>query len=206
MDKTAKLIDLENLKRRAQQKVALKPLTSEDIKGLLIRFSEHVLQKPMLEKQFTEAPTIYQIKLFLEYFARARDGLLEDQITDTTLINRFNNLKQLVPGGLVSTCARPKPNAPIPVASDIVRFLFASDEYKEFHPRIRVQMAFTIQLMSCVGSIEGLLYKDVDLLYFSEPEPGWRLHVKLRNRKEHREYKKHAYVVVVFLLTATDAG
>jgi integrase len=188
----------------------------------------------MLEKRFTEAPTIYQIKHFLEYFALARVGILEKQITDTTLLNRFNNLKRaiklhtnhqynctqnkeviqfvrkgLVPRGLVSTCARPKPNAPIPVAEDLVRFLFACDEYKELHSRIRVQMAFAIQLMSCVGvrpgevvesdawyqSNEGLLYKDVDLLYFTEPQPEWRLHIKLRNRKGHREYKKHAYVV-----------
>jgi hypothetical protein len=39
MGKTIKLIDLEDLRRRAQQEVAPKPLTSEDIKGLLIKSS-----------------------------------------------------------------------------------------------------------------------------------------------------------------------
>ena len=50
----------------------------------------------MHEKWLTEAPAVYQIKLFLEYFVRARDGLLEDQITDTAVINRFNNLKRAI--------------------------------------------------------------------------------------------------------------
>jgi integrase len=187
----------------------------------------------MLEKRFMEAPTVHQIKHFLEFFARARDGILEKQVTDTTLLDRFNNLKRaiklhtnhqygpaqnkevvkfvrtvLVPKGLASSCARPKMNAPIPVAEDLVRFLFACDEYKEFHSHICVQMAFAIQLMSCVGvrpgeviesdawyqSNEGLLYKDIELQYLTEPYPEWRLEINLRNRKGHREYKKQAYV------------
>ena len=47
----------------------------------------------MDEQRFTEAPTTYQIKLFLEWFAQTRTGLLEESITDTTLLNRFNSLK-----------------------------------------------------------------------------------------------------------------
>ncbi|KAF1363482.1 hypothetical protein EJ07DRAFT_152290 [Lizonia empirigonia] len=229
MGKAARLVDLEGFKKRAQREIAPQPLSSEDIKGLLIKSSFDAYDFTI--KQWIEGPYSHQIKLFLEYFSQTRTGLLEDRITDTTLINRFNNLKraiklhtchqytqpqtqeilkfvskELVPGGFVSTCARSKPIAPIPVAADIVRFLFASDEYKQFHSRIRVQMAFAIQLMSCVGvrpgeivesdawyqTNEGLLYKDVKLVYWSEPKPEWRIEVKLRNRKGHREYKKHA--------------
>ena len=199
----------------------------------MLSFSENILEKPMAEQRFTEAPTTYQIKLFLEWFAQTRTGLLEESITDTTLLNRFNSLKRaikihtryqyttmqnqeiisfvtkdLIPQGLVSTCARPKPLAPVAVAKDIIRFLFASDEYKHLHPRIRNQMAFAIQLMLLVGvrpgeviesdawyqTNEGLLYKDIELVRsWNNSHPGWCLHVKLRNRKGHREYKKHAY-------------
>jgi hypothetical protein len=116
--------------------------------------------------------------------------------------------KDLIPRGLLSTCARPKPLAPVAVAKDIIRFLFAADEYRHLHPRIRNQMAFAIQLMLLVGvrpgevvesdawyqTNEGLLYKDIELVRsWNNNHPGWRLHVKLRNRKGHREYKKHAY-------------
>ena len=182
--------------------------------------------------RFTEAPTTFQIRLFLEWFAQSRTGLLEECITDTTLLNRFNSLKRaikihtryqyttvqnqeiinfvmkdLIPQGLLSTNARPKPLAPVAVAKDIIRFLFASDEYKHLHPRIRNLMAFAIQLLLLIGvrpgevvesdawyqTNEGLLYKDIELVHLSNTNhPGWRLHVKLRNRKGHREYKKHA--------------
>jgi hypothetical protein len=39
MMKVIKLIDLEDLRRRAQEEIALRPLTTEDIKGLLIKSS-----------------------------------------------------------------------------------------------------------------------------------------------------------------------
>ena len=43
-------------------------------------------------------------------------------------------------------------------------------------------------------SNEGLHYRDVELIYQrTETYHGWLLYVKLRNRKGHREYKKHAY-------------
>ena len=137
----------------------------------------------MAEQRFTEAPTTFQIKLFLEWFAQTRIGLLEECITDTTLLNRFNSLKraikihtrfqyttvqnqdiisfvtkELIPRGLLSTSARTKPLAPVAVAKDIIRFLFASDEYKYLHPRIRNQMAFAIQLMLLVGVRPGEVF------------------------------------------------
>lgn len=201
-----------------------------------LSFSEDVLEKPMPQQRFTEAPTTFQIKLFLEWFAQTRTGLLEDSITDTTLVNRLNSLKraikihtryqytklqnqeilsfvmkELVPRGILSTNARPKPLAPVAVAKDVITFLFASDEYKHMHPRIRNQMAFAIQLLLLIGvrpgevvesdawyqTNEGLLYKDIELVRScNNNHPGWRLHVKLRNRKGHREYKKHAYAIL----------
>jgi hypothetical protein len=39
MVKVIKLIDLEDLRRRAQEGIAPRPLTTEDIKGLLIKSS-----------------------------------------------------------------------------------------------------------------------------------------------------------------------
>jgi hypothetical protein len=39
MVKTIKLIDLENLRRRAQEEIAPRPLTTDDIKGRLIKSS-----------------------------------------------------------------------------------------------------------------------------------------------------------------------
>jgi hypothetical protein len=67
--------------------------------------------------------------------------------------------KDLIPQGLVSTCARPKPLAPVAVAKDIIRFLFASDEYKHLHPCIRNQIAFAIQLMLLVSVQLGEVIK-----------------------------------------------
>jgi hypothetical protein len=58
--------------------------------------------------------------------------------------------KELIARGLLSTCARVKPLAPVAVAKDIIRFLFVSDKYKHLHPHIRSQMAFAIQSMLLV--------------------------------------------------------
>jgi hypothetical protein len=47
---------------------------------------------------------------------------------------------------------------------------------------------------------EGLLYKDVELEYQDDDEYcGFLIKVRLRNRKGHREYKKHAYVETCFI-------
>ena len=118
--------------------------------------------------------------------------------------------KHLVSGKHVSTSARQRPLAPLDVAEDIIRFLFTCDEYMGFHYRLRNQMAFAIQLMMLIGvrpggiiesdawcqSNEGLYYRDIELIYQrTETYCGWLLYVKLRNRKGHGEYKKHAYAV-----------
>jgi hypothetical protein len=158
--------------------------------------------------------------------------MLEDNITDTTVRNRLAVLKRairlhtnyiyskaenealetfirkdLVSAGLISTAARPKPVAPLPVAEDLIHFLWACDEYQELHPRARLQLPFSILLMCSLGTRpgefvesdawkhtnEGLLYKDVTLEYQNDLEYcGYLLKVRLRNRKGHRDYKKHA--------------
>ncbi|KAF1941090.1 hypothetical protein EJ02DRAFT_378356, partial [Clathrospora elynae] len=160
--------------------------------------------------------------------------MLEDNITDTTLNNRLSALKRaikvhtnymyskrdndnlelfirkdLVLKGLVSTAARPKPVAPLPVAEDLIYFLWACDKYQDMHPRARLQLSFSILLMCSLGTRpgefvesdawkhtnEGLLYKDVDVEYQDDQDySGFLVKVRLRNRKGHRDYKKHAPV------------
>jgi integrase len=68
-------------------------------------------------------------------------------------------MKDLIPRGLLSTVAQPKPLAPIKVAKDIIRFLFASNKYRHLHPRIHIQTAFAIQLLLFVGVRPGEVVK-----------------------------------------------
>jgi hypothetical protein len=77
------------------------------------------------------------------------------------------------------------------------------------HSRVRIQLTFSILLMSSLGTRrgefiesdawkttnEGLLYDDVQLTYQNNPEySGFFLKVRLRNQKGHRDNDKHAYV------------
>ena len=139
-----------------------------------------VLEKPMTEDYFVQAPTTLQVQLYLEWFAQTRTGILEENVTDVTVRNRLSCLKRtvklhtqyqytplqnaeidkyiekrLVSGKHVSTSARQKPLAPLDVAEDIIRFLFTCDEYMGFHCRLRNQMAFAIQLMLLIGVRPG---------------------------------------------------
>lgn len=75
------------------------------------------------------------------------------------LVSTIGVTTVLVPKELASSCASQKMNAPIPVAEDLVRFLFTCDEYKQFNRCIRVQMAFAIQIISCVGFRPGEIIK-----------------------------------------------
>lgn len=203
--------------------------------GLTCRgFSSDVLEQPITEDCFLQAPSTLFVQLYLEWFAQTRTGLLEENVTDVTVRNRLACLKRavklhtqhqytplqnaeidkfiakhLISGKQVSTCARPKPLAPLAVAEDIIRFLFTCDEYRGLHHRLRNQLAFAVQLMLLIGvrpgeiiesdawhrSNEGLHYKDIELIHQrTATYQGWLLYVKLRNRKGHREYKKHALV------------
>jgi integrase len=181
---------------------------------------------------FGKAPTVYRIQMYLLWLAETRTGLLEENITDTTVRNRLSSLKraiklftrrqyssaenkdienyiekELVHKGKISTDAYKKPVAPLLVAEDLIQFLWMCDEYQFTHPRARLQLAFAIILMTFTGSRpgefieseawkhsnEGLLYGDIDLVrYQNETYVGFLLLIRLRNRKGHRNNKKHS--------------
>jgi integrase len=199
-----------------------------------LSFMENQLKQPAGEQLFTEPPTVYRIKLYLRWLAKSRTGVLEDNITDTTLHNRLASLKRAIrlhtnhkyneadnealgtlihqdlpKEGLISTAAKPKPVAPLPVAEDLNQFSWACDEYQDMHPRMRVQVSFAIVLMSALGTRpgefvesdawkktnEGLIYDDIEFIHQDDDEySGYLLKVRLRNRKGHRDNEKHAYV------------
>lgn len=62
---------------------------------------------------------------------------------------------ELIPRVLPSTCAHAKPLAPVAVAKDIIKFLFASDEQKYLHTRIHNQVTFAIHSMLVVNVRPG---------------------------------------------------
>jgi hypothetical protein len=175
---------------------------------------------------------VYRIQLFLRWLAETRTGQLEENITDTTIRNRLSSLKRniklltgrqynsaenkdleifitkdLAQNGKIATGAYTKPVAPLPVAEDLIRFMWVCDEYQFTHPRARLQLAFSVVLMTLLGSRpgefiesaawkhsnEGLLYGDIDLVrYQNGTYVGFLLHLRLRNRKGHRNNKKHS--------------
>jgi hypothetical protein len=116
---------------------------------------------------------------------------------------------KLVHDQKVSTAAYAKPVAPVEVSQDLVHFMWACDEYQQPHPRAYPQLAFLIDIYTEMGtrpgeviesdawleSNEGLLYGDVDLIRLDRGEYiGYMINVRLRNRKGHRNNKKHTYV------------
>jgi integrase len=137
------------------------------------------------------------IKLYTGYqYNSAQNKELENDIA-----------KELAHKGKVATEAYQKPVAPLLVAEDLIRFMWMCDEYQFTHPRARLQLAFAIILMTFTGSRpgefiesaawkhsnEGLLYGDIDLVrYQNDTYVGFLLLVRLRNRKGHRNNKKHS--------------
>jgi hypothetical protein len=65
---------------------------------------------------------------------------------------RAFSLESLVHEGVLSTAAHAKPNVLLPVVEDLVRFLWAYDEYQMPHPQARLQLAFLILLMTLLGN------------------------------------------------------
>ncbi|KAJ5055093.1 hypothetical protein J3E72DRAFT_178899, partial [Bipolaris maydis] len=163
-------------------------------------------------------------------------GLIDEKINDTTIANRLRCLKrairlftnhvyskadnslfaQAVENELprtegLSTKAYDKPLAPLNVSKDVIRFLWVCDEYQFQHPRVRLQLAFSILMLTLMGmrpgefiessnwkeSNEGLLYRDVKLLRSSEADGGFMLHVQLRNRKGHRHNHKQGALMLL---------
>jgi hypothetical protein len=175
---------------------------------------------------------VYQIKLFLCWLAETRTGQLEESITNTTLCNQLSSLKQsikthtsrqynaaenkeleifvakdLAQSRKIATGAYTKPLALLPVAEDLIQFMWTCDKYQFAHPRARLQLAFSVVLMTLLGShpgefIEsaawkhsnkGLLYSNIDLVcYKNGTYVGFLLHLRLRNRKGNRNNKKHS--------------
>jgi hypothetical protein len=85
--------------------------------------------------------------------------------------------------------------------------MWVCDEYQFAYLRARLQLAFSIVLMTYLGSRlgeiiesaawkhsnEGLLYGDITLVRFQNEEyRGFLLYVKLRNQKGHHNNKKHS--------------
>jgi hypothetical protein len=132
-----------------------------------------MLGEPFNEGRFVAVPTIYRIRHFMDWFAdpQVGRGLLEATLMDITLLNRLSSLKraikphtgspynhmqnkeilnfikkELVSQRVVSTCARPKPLAPLAVDEDLIKFLFSCNEHTHMHSRLRNQIAFVIQV------------------------------------------------------------
>jgi hypothetical protein len=218
-----------------QKRVCIKRL----LESRLRRYSTTVLQKP-IDKPFVELPSVYQIKLFIRFLAQSRTGLIKDNITTATVQNRLSSLKraiklhthyqynetqntkinqfienELVLSGKLSSAAYKKPIAPLLVAEDLVHFSWACDEYY-MHSRTRLQVSFSIILMTLLGSRpgefieskawkhsnEGLVYNDIIL---NRPQTetycGYLLDVRLRNRKGHWDNQKHSYACPAIRLT-----
>jgi hypothetical protein len=189
--------------------------------------------RPHEENPFPQPPSVKQITLFLTWCTRTSRGIIDERITDTTLSNRLACLKrainlytkhvysradndrfthlieqQLPQTERLSTKSYDKPLAPLRVSKDVLRFLWACDEYRFAHPRARIQLAFSIVILTLTGTRpgefvessgwkdtnEGLLYRDVQLFRSSsEDYEGFLLHVQLRNRKGHRHNNKQGY-------------
>ncbi|KAH6864996.1 hypothetical protein BKA58DRAFT_438891 [Alternaria rosae] len=184
--------------------------------ALWSEFTESILNEHV-HSTFRQAPSVYRIQLFLRWLAETRTGQLEENITDTTIRNCLSSLKRkiklltgrqynsaenkdleifitkdLAQNGKIATGAYTKPVAPLPVAEDLIRFMWACDEYQFTHPRARLQLAFSVVLMTLLGSRprefiesaawkhsnEGLLYSDIDL--------------------GHRNNKKHSPVMLLY--------
>ncbi|KAH7551112.1 hypothetical protein BM1_09986 [Bipolaris maydis] len=204
---------------------------------LWIEFSQQVLGTHVQEdKPFPQPPPANHIRLFLTWYTRTSNGLIDEKINDTTIANRLRCLKrairlftnhiyskadnslfaQAVENELprtesLSTKAYDKPLAPLNVSKDVIRFLWVCDEYQFQHPRARLQLAFSILMLTLMGmrpgefiessnwkdSNEGLLYRDVKLLRSSEADGGFMLHVQLRNRKGHRHNHKQGALMLL---------
>ncbi|PZD37947.1 DUF3435 domain containing protein [Pyrenophora tritici-repentis] len=207
------------------------------IMSLWADFTGSVLQEP-ISSRIESAPTVFRIQLFLRWLAATRTGQLEENITDTTIRNLLSSLKRaiklytgyqysvsqnkdldnfiqkdLVQKNELATSAYTKPIAPLPVAEDLIQFMWMCDEYQHPHPRARLQLAFSVVLMTLLGSRpgefiesgawkhsnEGLLYGDIDLVrYQNGTYTGYLLHLRLRNRKGHRNNKKHSPTMLLY--------
>ncbi|CAN9201022.1 unnamed protein product [Alternaria alternata] len=139
-----KIKDLSHLYSLVQLEKEPAPLTEEDVKNLLIplsykshaytmslwaEFSADCYNHETYNPMFGTAPTVYRVQMYLLWLAETRTGLLEENITDTTVRNRLSAEnkdienyieKELVYKGKISTDAYKKPVAPLLVAEDLI--------------------------------------------------------------------------------------
>ncbi|SMR57364.1 unnamed protein product [Zymoseptoria tritici ST99CH_3D1] len=99
----------------------------------------------------------------------------------------------------LSTKARKKALADLPVIEDVLDFLWQRDEFVYKHPRIRIQIATGILCIwymgvrtgeftenACSLPNEGLLWKDFNISLIYDSSPTFHIQVQLRNRKGRR--------------------
>ncbi|KAF2849805.1 hypothetical protein T440DRAFT_490368 [Plenodomus tracheiphilus IPT5] len=88
--------------------------------------------------------------------------------------------------------------APAPLTAIEIKRLMNPDSYNQYLYTIRLWDRCFIESDAWKNTNEGLLYKDVELEYQDDDDyRGFLIKVRLRNRKGHREYKKHAPVNVL---------
>ncbi len=103
----------------------------------------------------------------------------------------------------LSTKARVKHLADRLVVRDLLTYLWTLDEYEYQHPRMRVQVGFSLLMMhymglrpgeftestAHVGSNEGLLWKDLEIRIIPDANgmPLFTAQVSIRNRKGARD-------------------
>ncbi|GIZ46179.1 hypothetical protein CKM354_000931700 [Cercospora kikuchii] len=182
-------------------------------------------RQPGQRDAWSEVPNSGQVMAFLQWCLLRRQGKISGKLTTTTLkkylvqLNKlfcdkldrgispshFLKLTKFIGEGLVrkgaSQEAVARPVATPAVVTDILYFLWALDEHEFDHPRIRLQISFSIMILlyfgirpgefiessAHAGNNEGLLYKDLDIMIMSSD--GRRrigIEVVLRNRKGAR--------------------
>ncbi|PIA93163.1 hypothetical protein CB0940_05062 [Cercospora beticola] len=142
------------------------------------------------------------VQTFKKYLIQLR-RLFRDRHGGTPISLRTSeNLRNYVNGGLAqrgaSREAMPRPVATPAVVIDILYFLWALDEHEFDHPRMRLQLSFSITLLlyfgirpgefiessSHSGGNEGVFYGDLDVMVLlHEGRRRFAIEVQLRNRK-----------------------
>ncbi|KAF2818937.1 hypothetical protein CC86DRAFT_308295, partial [Ophiobolus disseminans] len=121
----------------------------------------------------------YKLDMFLKWFADTRLGVIEAAVTDVTLGNRLSSLKravnmytnykysnlqnrvlnttlmQLLRNKKITSARYAKPIATVGVTQDLLRFLWACNEYQHPHARWFIQLAFLTNLYTFLGTRPG---------------------------------------------------
>ncbi|CAE7020873.1 DUF3435 domain containing protein [Pyrenophora teres f. teres] len=168
-------VNLSHLRSLVHQEKAPTPLTADDIKNMMIPLSFKAHE--------------YTMSLWADFSFVGLQQQEQGSWKRTSRIQQFE------------------------IAEDLIQFMWMCDEYQNPHPRARVQLAFSVVLMTLLGSRpgefiesgawkhsdEGLLYGDIDLVrYQNGTYTGYLLYLWLRNRKGHRNNKKHFPIMLLY--------